>query len=164
MKTSLIALVIMAFSCNNENQPAANKDSVVLKENSTKKIQETINNKVSDTINNIEINDSVIHIKFPKDSISTTVAGKMKGINHPVTVYIPVKHGKQLTAIVTTKDSIANIRFNQIFTPDGKADGPFGKELKRTIHQQGTYKLIIAEDMMQGDEYKGNFELTVMVK
>lgn len=121
-------------------------------------------NKGKDTIRNSEVNDSVIYIRFPADSISTTVSGKMKGINHPVTVLIPIKQGKQLTASIKTEDSLANIRINQIFTPDGKADGPFGKNLKRAIHQQGMYKLIIAENMMQGDEWKGTFVLTVKVE
>ena len=164
MKISLIVLLITIFSCNNVNQNTAKTDSVVLKDDTTEKGIDTTNDKVSDTINTIETNDSVINIKFAKDSISTTVSGKMKGINHPVTVYIPIKQGKQLKAILTTKEPVANIRFNQIFTPDGKADGPFGKELKRAIHEQGTYKLIISEDMMQGEEFKGSFKLTVVVK
>ncbi len=69
-----------------------------------------------------------------------------------------------MTAAILPEDSVANIRINQIFTPDGKADGPFGRELKQPLHQQGTYKLIIAENMMQGDEWKGNFKLTVKVE
>lgn len=85
-------------------------------------------------------------------------------MKHPVTVLIPIRQGKQLTASLKTEDSLANIRINQIFTPDGKADGPFGRELKLVIKQQGTYKLIIAENLMQGDEWKGKFDLTVKVQ
>ena len=164
MKTSLIVLLVIVFSCNNKNQNIAKADSTTFRYDTIKKITDTISNKVTDTINSIAVSDSVIYIKFEKDSVSTTVSGQMKGINHPVTVYIPTKQGKQLMAILTTSESVANIRFNQIFTPDGKADGPFGKELKRAIYQQGMYKLIISEDMMQGDEYKGNFKLKITVK
>lgn len=112
----------------------------------------------------MEVNDSLIHIRFPVNSTSTTVHGKMKGINFPVTVLIPIRQGKQLIASLKTEDSLANVRINQIFTPDGKADGPFGRELKLVIKQQGTYKLIIAENLMQGNEWKGKFNLTVKVQ
>lgn len=121
-------------------------------------------NKVKDALRDSEVNDSVINIRFPKDSISTTVSGKMKGINHPVTVLIPIRQGKQLIASLKTEDTLANIRINQIFTPGGKADGPFGRELKFAIKRQGTYKLIIGENLMQGDEWKGKFDLTVKVQ
>lgn len=52
----------------------------------------------------------------------------MKGINHPVTVLIPIKQGKQLTASLKTEDSLANIRIKQIFTPDEKS--------RRTVWQR----------------------------
>lgn len=156
MKTLLIISLTVFLSCNNADQTKPVADSVTAENKST--------NNSKDTVTNSLINDSVILIKFPADSISTTVNAKMRGINHPITVLIPVKQGKQLTASITTEDSLANIRINQIFMPDGKADGPFGKTLERAIHQQGMYKLILAENMMQGDEWKGSFKLTIKVK
>ncbi len=156
MKTFLITSAIVIYSCNNTSQNKLNTDSMAAENVST--------NKGKDTIRNSEVNDSVIYIRFPADSISTTVSGKMKGMKLPVTVLIPIRQGKQLIASLKTEDSLANIRINQIFTPDGKADGPFGRELKLVIKQQGTYKLIIAENLMQGDEWKGKFNLTVNIQ
>ena len=75
-----------------------------------------------------------------------------------------MKEGRRLTATILPEDSAANIRINQIFTPSGKADGPFGREVKRRLQEQGTYKLIIGENLMQGDEWKGKFKLTVKVE
>ncbi len=156
MKILLITFMLAGYACNNANQNQAATDSITALGGSIKTIKDTLSNK--------GVNDSIINISFPKDSTWVTVSGKMKGINHPVTVYIPVKQGNQLIASLSTEDSLANIRINQIFTPEGKADGPFGKELKHTLHQQGTYKLIIGENMMQGDEWKGKFNLTVKVQ
>ena len=155
MKTSLIILIITVMSCKNTSQNIPGTDSSTAKKDSL---------STKDTIRTSEVNDSVILIRFPAGSISTTVSANMKGINYPVTVLIPIKQGKQLSASIKTKDSIANIRINQIILPDGKADGPFGKELKRDIHQQGTYRLIISESMMQADEWKGTFMLTIKVE
>lgn len=151
----IILMVIVACNSRSNNKPDSN--STATRNDSATTVKDTISN-------NEEINDSIINIRFPKDSTSITVSGKMKGINHPITVLIPIKQGKQLTAVIRTEDSLANVRINQIFMPDGKADGPFGKELKRAIHQQGTYKLIISENMMQGEEWKGKFMLTVKVE
>ncbi|MEJ7679796.1 MAG: hypothetical protein WKG06_18460 [Segetibacter sp.] len=166
MKALLIVLFAATSACTSQDANKINIDSPTIKTDSISINKDTISNSASNesVSSNSGTNDSTIHISFPKDSTWVTVNGKMKGINHPVTVFIPVKQGKQLTATILPEDSLANIRINQIFTPDGKADGPFGRELKRTIKQQGTYKLVIAENMMQGEEWKGKFKLIVKVE
>ncbi len=115
---------------------------------------------IQDTIIPVESFDTIIHIQFlPGDS--AVIRGKMQGVAKPVTVLIPVEKAKQLVVAILPEDSIANIRINQIFTPDGKADGPFGRELTHPVRQQGTYKIVLAENMMQGNEWKGHFKLKV---
>lgn len=166
MKSLLILLFVAILSCNNSNPNFANADTVTVKNDNVSSQKDKTNTSELNEIKSVESekNDSTILITFPKDSTWVTVRGKMKGINHPVTVLIPVKQGKQLTAIILPEDSTANIRINQIFTPSGKADGPFGRELKRALREQGTYKIILAENMMQGEEWKGNFKLTIRVE
>jgi hypothetical protein len=166
MKSLFLLLLFVASGCNSAGDNKINADSLSTKKESLDNGKDTANKGISAerSLENTMTNDSTMLISFPKDSTWVTVNGKMKGINSPVTVYIPVKQGKRLSVTILPEDSVANIRINQIFTPDGKADGPFGRELKRALHQQGTYKLIIAENMMQGDEWKGNFKLTVRVE
>lgn len=167
MKTLVIMLFVAISACNNTDGNEVNSDSLMsTKNDSVSNAKDTTSNSKSNESSQTHAltNDSSILISFPKDSTWVTVNAKMKGVNHPVAVYIPVKQGKHLTVQILPDDSAANIRINQIFTPDGKADGPFGRELKQQLHQQGTYKLIIAENMMQGDEWKGNFKLTVKVE
>src|SRR5690606_33973422 len=41
-----------------------------------------------------------------------------------------------------------NIRINQLVTPDGEMDGPFGKTYEAHFDQLGIYQVIIAESMM----------------
>ena len=83
--------------------------------------------------------------------------------NH-VTVPIKISAGKELFASLSSDDKKANIRVSQVEFPDSTFDGPFGRELHREINAHGNYKLIIGEDMMAGDRWKGDFVLKVWVK
>ena len=164
MKRLLVILLSSIVACNNSDLKSKNTDTVTDSNDISQEGKKNSNGPNDRKTAESEKNDSTILITFPHDSTWVTVNGKMKGINHPITVFIPVKQGKRLTAIILPEDSTANIRINQIFTPSGKADGPFGKELKRSLHEQGTYKIILAENMMQGEEWKGNFKLTIRVE
>lgn len=156
MRTIPIIFLAAVFACNNsESNHSSLNDSIVANRESNAAKDEHIKTDFT--------KDTIIVIRFPKDSISVTVTGKINGINKPVTVSIPVTTGSQLTALLVPEDSAANIRINQFFSPDGKADGPFGRSLNKEITQHGDYKLIIGENLMQGDEWKGKFTLKVTV-
>ncbi len=161
MKIALIILTTIVLSCNNTGQTRVSADSIAAGNDSIETQKDTTQ---KDTISNTGKSDSIIHISFPRDSTWATVSANMKGVGHPITVYIPIKQGRRLTASISSDDSAANIRINQIITPDGKADGPFGKEWKFALHQQGMYRLLIGENLMQGDEWKGEFKLTIKVE
>ena len=156
MKSSLFIFILCIAACRNietENNSATAKKIPINDSSGSSAINETDFTK-----------DSIITIKFPKDSSSTTVTCRMNGINKPITVNIPVTIGKKLTMQLIPEDSVANIRINQLFMPNGKADGPFGRKMEMKITQQGNYKVIVSENLMQGDEWKGIFKLTVKVE
>src|SRR4051812_11489259 len=118
MKIVFVVLLIAVAACNGADD---NKmENVAIKSDSSGNEKYATNNETlnegssQDSVSN----DSTLLIAFPKDSTWATVNGKMKGISHPVTVYIPVKQGKRLTVTILPEDSAANIRINQIFTPD----------------------------------------------
>jgi hypothetical protein len=113
---------------------------------------------------NVTTNDSVITVKFLKDSIAATVSGVLKMPPQHVIVNVDIKQGKQLFAILHTHGPNANIRINQVVTPDGKADGPFGKSVIRPILKQGMYKLIIGHNLMADGASEGKFDLRVIIK
>jgi hypothetical protein len=157
MRIVVLTLIATIVACNHiQNNTNAPGDSIISKTEANKS---SINPVKTDFTK-----DTLIAIQFPSDSSSITVTGKMNGINNPVTVYVPVSKGNLLTVLLNPEDSTANIRINQLFTPDGKADGPFGKSLTRKVTQTGNYTLIIGENLMQGDEWKGTFTLTVRVE
>ncbi|UGU18003.1 hypothetical protein LS482_08990 [Sinomicrobium kalidii] len=67
----------------------------------------------------------------------------------------------KLSAKLVSQDTTANIRFTQIFFPDGSADGPFGRELKYDLEQAGTHTLSVGENMMAGNPWSGDFTIEV---
>lgn len=157
MRIGLFLSIIAIAGCSDiQNDNNASKDSTTSNINSSKSAKRVVQTDFT--------KDSVFTIRFPEDSSSVTVTGKMTGINHPISVYIPITKGNLLTIILAPGDSTAKIRISQLFMPNGKADGPFGKNLRRKITQPGNYKVIIGENLMQGEEWKGDFLLTVKVE
>ena len=57
----------------------------------------------------------------------------------------------------------ANVRINQVISPIGDIDGPFGRTLEQDFHEAGTYKLVIAESLMQGDSYAGKYRVNIVI-
>jgi hypothetical protein len=117
----------------------------------------------TDSINtgNPQVADTLQKSLSPGDTLFFKLT--MDTGNH-VTVPIKISAGKELFASLSSEDKKANIRVSQIEFPDSTFDGPFGRELQREINRHGNYKLIIGEDMMAGDRWKGNFLLKVWVK
>ncbi len=160
----LLALAIVWLvpgGCGQGNKTSRQQDSIVIH-------SDTATNNNTDTAANTDLSvaegNSVIRIRFAPGSTSASVVGHVNNISSRVNVYVAVAHGSELTANIAPEDSIANIRFNQIIYPSGKADGPFGRDLKKPVTEKGNYQLVIAEDQMQAQEWNGDFVLTVTVK
>lgn len=147
----LISAIIFVISCHQQNDPkpvsgiAANpieKDSV------TKEITK----------------DSLPQKALFPGSDTLFFKLKMDSLNKHVTVPVLISSGEKLFASLLSDDTKANIRISQIGFPDSTFDGPFGRNLHYTIKTPGTYKLIIGENMMAGDPWKGNFRMKVWVE
>jgi hypothetical protein len=89
---------------------------------------------------------------------------KIDSADQHITIPVKVSNGNEIFASLSSNDKNANIRINQIGLPDSTFDGPFGKDFHYKIKMPGIYQLIIAEDMMAGDRWKGNFLLKVWVE
>lgn len=70
----------------------------------------------------------------------------------------------KLSLKITTKDTIANLRINQIIDSKNNSDGPFGRELEYVIKEKGIQKIIISESQMAGKPWAGAFTLEVQLK
>ncbi|MDH7462967.1 hypothetical protein QEG73_16850 [Chitinophagaceae bacterium 26-R-25] len=105
--------------------------------------------------------DSVLNLELPQNNDGLTVRILKKSA--PVICNFLVRNKGVLSARIITPDDKDNIRFNQIFMPDKSSDGPFGKELNYDIKKTGLYKLIIGEDLMAENPYKGEFSLELRI-
>ena len=88
---------------------------------------------------------------------------KMDSSNQNISVPIHVYTGKKIGAAVYSSDEKANIRISQIGYPDSTFDGPFGRGVIFNLKDTGEYKIIIAENMMAGDKWFGDFNLKVWI-
>jgi len=68
---------------------------------------------------------------------------------------------KKLTGSLSSDDAAANVRFAQIFMPDGTADGPFGPGISYDLPSDGAYKLSVNENIMAGDPWSGVFKVEI---
>lgn len=139
-------LLFSLFACNQQDHPSAK--TAFTQTDSVK----TGNPHAADTLPKSLAPGDTLFFKLAMDTG-----------NH-VTVPIKISAGKELFASLSSEDKKANIRVSQVEFPDSTFDGPFGRELQRVINGHGNYKLIIREDMMAGDRWKGNFVLKVWVK
>jgi len=82
------------------------------------------------------------------------------------TIYIEFMSGdyKKVTAHLSSPDSLANIRFSQIFLPNGTMDGPFSRDIEYELPVSGLYKLSVHENMMAGDPWAGTFDVNIELK
>ena len=139
--------------------------------------QATDISKVKDTTLNYKIDTSrqVNTILVKRDTILTvdmknnkgSVCAYLSGIGKHVTIVVPVNGGDSLTAVIIPDDNNANIRFNQVYVPEGKQgkyDGPFSRHISYPVTVKGNYKLIVGENLMAEGNWAGNFTCNVVIK
>lgn len=83
--------------------------------------------------------------------------------NQSINLEFESKGNKSIAAKLSTKDTLANIRFTQIILPNGLQDGPFSRELAYSTPIDGIYRLLIGENMMAGDPWGGILEVEVLL-
>ena len=136
-----------------ENKTAETPDGE--KESDKKSVKEKSENK---------FNTKSVTVKFPAESTRMTMDGNITGFGDLISYEFEASKGQTLNASVKPKNGEGNVRINQIRFPDGKADGPFGDKMTYKLTESGNWKLIIGEDMMAGEPWKGAYLLTVEIK
>lgn len=108
-----------------------------------------------------------IKINFPTGATEVSIKGTIDGLNS-VTYLMDVSKGQKLTGSIEAVSEAGkeqnNIRFSQIITPSGQADGPFGPTISYDLSEAGVWKLIISENQMSGDPWKGEFKMSIGIK
>jgi hypothetical protein len=153
MKNKLFLLSIFSafLSCNqNENQIPGQSSSPI--ENDSLQIEKP----------QAQTNSTIKILSSKTDTLFFEL--KMDSANQHVTVPVKIGGGDSLFASLDSKDKKANIRISQLGFPDSTFDGPFGRDMKYKIKDTGNYKIIVGQNMMAGDRWKGNFTLKAWLK
>lgn len=142
-------MVVILFSCNAGSENPVQKDSV-------------ISSKPAPPVIDYGSVTKQLVVSPDSDTLIKELTFKNKE-THVETSFI-ISKGDSLFAVLTSRDAKANIRITQIQFPDSTFDGPFGRELKYKISEDGNYKIIMGPNMMAGDPWTGDFTLKVWVR
>ena len=146
----LLTFFILIIGCSqNDNSKNESVKNELIKDSS--------NDKTGKTQTNLQ------HTLYP-NSDTITFRLNMDSANRHLAIPVKISSGKELFAKLSSEDKKANIRISQIEFPDSTFDGPFGRSLRHTIKLPGNYKIIIGQNMMAGDPWKGDFVLKIWVE
>lgn len=159
----MLAAVLLLVACENASTPNEEPADSLAESIESHRVENSGAMESDSVPKNIQV-DSVIHLSFAPDSISTTVKGHLDKKGNPVICYLPVTKGDRLSASLIPENKNATIRFSHIIMPDGKSDGPFGSTMKYALRQKGVYRIYIGPNKMAGDPVSTNFVVNVKVE
>jgi hypothetical protein len=126
--------------------------------------QKTEDSKEPEKKENVRDKDGGIIVKFPAGSTQVTLNGKINGFGEHITYVVDAQKGQKLFANVMATAMDANIRISQIISPSGNADGPFGPKTNYDLNESGNWKIVLSENQMAGDAWKGEYQLLISIK
>jgi len=103
--------------------------------------------------------DSLLILSAPGKPL--IVSGFLSKPGDVVTYSFKISTMGKLVGKIKVDTQPANIRFNQIVTPNGQSDGPFGQDIEYTLTQKGIYKLLIGHSLMAENAYVGHFQVSI---
>lgn len=145
--SALLFTALLTSACTNKGQKNNNSTQEVLSEVTDK--NSTVIIPESSGIVNLHLADGVGFAQIQKKE------------NQTVYIKFTSEEYTKINAHLSSSDSLANIRFSQIFLPDGSMDGPFGRDIEYPLPQNGVYKISIHENTMAGDPWCGLFNIEV---
>ncbi|MGO4709076.1 hypothetical protein AB4Y90_08150 [Chryseobacterium sp. 2TAF14] len=168
-KQAFILIPLLMFSCKKEAAATDKEtDSVIVSEQSVNASKpDSQNLKINeDTLKNNKVeltetkNGEIIKI-VDGEKLPLLIDEKFTDKNQKLIIKIKNYEKTDLKASVLPENNNMNIRFNQIKTPDGKFDGPFGKDISYKIPENGDVWLIIGKNLMAEGDLTGNFSVRI---
>lgn len=174
MKKLLAILPLLLLSCTKKeavSENTAKPDSVILSDNNIdNKMDSAANGIVSIDENNalkesfktsrVIEGDKIIKT-IQADMIPLTIADEFTKSDEQMVLKIKNFTGKKIAGKLTPENPQMNIRFNQIKLANGDYDGPFGRDIKYDIKQNGEIWLLIGKSNMASGESKGKFTINL---
>lgn len=128
------------------------------------KVQQKNDSKEPEKKDELRDKSGAIRVKFPAGATQVTLNGKINGFGEHITYVVEAKKGQKLFTNVMSVDMNANIRISQIISPSGEGDGPFGPKTQYDLTENGDWKIVLSENQMAGDPWKGEFQLLISIK
>ncbi len=168
-KYVLIIISLLIISCKRETSTTDKKtDSIIISEQSANTTQvDSQNLKIDqDTLKTpvnakIEVKNGEIVKVVDGEKLPLLIDEKFTDKNQKLIIKIRNYEKPNLNASILPKNNNMNIRFNQIRTPDGKFDGPFGREITYKIPGTGEVWLIIGKNLMADGDFEGEFSVRI---
>lgn len=149
----LVSVSLLLWSCTFSPQ----KESPALTDSGVSvSVQEPLVENLSGSNNEYDpifdgIETKTIHIKHTSGT--------------PTTVAFINSEAKAVDVRITFPNaSGANLRWSQVVMPDGTMDGPFGQKVGYNLKQFGGYQFIFNENMMAGDPWSGEADITFTLR
>jgi uncharacterized lipoprotein NlpE involved in copper resistance len=120
--------------------------------------------KESDKKEELRDKSGAIRVKFPAGATQITLNGKINGFGEHITYVVEAKKGQKMFANVMSVEMNSNIRISQIISPSGNGDGPFGEKTTYDLTENGDWKIVLGENQMAGDPWKGEYQLLISIK
>lgn len=128
------------------------------------KVQQKNDSKEPEKKEELRDKSGAIRVKFPAGATQVTLNGKINGFGEHITYVVEAKKGQKLFTNVMSVEMNANIRIAQIISPSGEGDGPFGPKTQYDLTESGDWKIVLSENQMAGDPWKGEFQLLISIK
>jgi len=173
MKNSvLLVSLLLIVSCKKAVSSQENKkDSVIVSEQSSNTLSlDSANEKMNnDTLQSVNTksdeslskqNGEIVKL-VDGEKLPSTLECEFTDKIQKVVVRIANYKKDQLKANIVPENNNMNIRFNQIKTPEGKYDGPFGREISYKISEKGEVWLIIGKNLMAEGDNMGRFSVRI---
>ncbi|SHM22258.1 hypothetical protein [Chryseobacterium polytrichastri] len=176
MKKSLLLIPLIIISCKKEATitETPNKDSMMVTEMPEPKVDSVAIRKKDSIINNSPVTKEVLRSGVMRNTkkgqiirtadasqLPFTLGEEFTKDNQELILKITDYEKSDIKAKIVTNQKDFNIRFNQIKLPNGKYDGPFGRELTHEISGKGEVWLIIGKSNMASGNEKGSFKVSV---
>ena len=173
MKNSvLLVSLLLIVSCKKAVPSQERKtDSVIVSEQreNTSALDSSKINESNDTLQSVHSNsDENVNTQngeivklIDGERLPSTLECEFTDKVQKVVVRITNYKKDQLKATIMPENNNMNIRFNQIKTPDGKYDGPCGRDISYKISGRGEVALIIGKNLMAEGDNVGRFSVRV---
>jgi len=173
MRNSVLLLSLLLIVSCKKAVPSEEKktDSVIVSEQSENTLPlDSANSKINkDTLQSLRVkSDDHLNEKTGEitklidgEKLPSTLECEFTDKIQKVVVRITNYKKDQLKADIIPENNNMNIRFNQIKTPDGKYDGPFGREISYKISGKGEVWLIIGKNLMAEGDNVGRFSVRI---